>query len=721
MLGNTERALKIHRRVRGRTRAGGCPRRGGEQTLDTAESPTNNSAPWPTDGGTLGRRALIRSRCSELLVADVVRCDGGRSRAARGAEDLSVPLRPPGAACTAAYKLGFALSPPDMPDTPNRHSRQAQPTRPTRPPDTTHTPNRYEEGEPAHPTGRGRAGMSDEIRAYTRRPTPSSFADVGSSEFLGEVRRWIDRLGLQSEETAHLVGMDQKQLERLLNFPELGPSLKQVLQVLDGLGLGIVGVEPLTSAMVVRWLDRCREARNMTKVALAERAECNRTHLTFMFQHQDPDPKLETVLKLALALECELRIEQRREIPRPVVDTSAPKTAPSSGAATATQSRPPQDRMAAADPEPPRGPSVHETTRPTSPSGTSARPPGSTSSTSNSSAHAAPTSVTSTSSGPAPPRAVAAEHAANGSGAPRQGPSAASTARTPPSGPAPPRTARSETMAPPTHHATTSASDRTGAEPAEPPSASLWSSFGTTPSTRLPHLDPTQNPALDDAFRRVTQAQEAELEAQRARFRLELELQRRQHERELAEHRANERLLAEEEARSAARLVGGSAASTALGALALLTFQNPENRRTAQAALSLGGGLLVLVGGLAARGSTTRNLCLSMGLTATAIGAGDFVTQSLGGPRGGVGIKFQKRTDALVVDATLPRSAATVAGLLAGDEIVTVDGLSVAHLGVDDARRRLSGSPGTLVHVGVRRQTPMNLYQWDVTLTRTPT
>lgn len=567
--------------------------------------------------------------------------------------------------------------------------------------------------------------MSDEIRAYTRCPTPSSFADVGSSEFLGEVRRWIDRLGLQSEETAHLVGMDQKQLERLLNFPELGPSLKQVLQVLDGLGLGIVGVEPLTSAMVVRWLDRCREARNMTKVALAERAECNRTHLTFMFQHQDPDPKLETVLKLALALECELRIEQRQKIPRPVVDTSAPRIASSSDAATATPSRPPQDRVAAADPELSPGPSVHETPRPSPPSGTSARPPGPTSSTSNSSAHAAPssppTSVTSTSSGPAPPRAVAAEHAANGSGAPRQGPSAASTARTPPSGPAPPRAARAETMAPPTHHATTSASDRTGAEPAEPPRASLWSSFGTTPSTRLPHLDPTQNPALDDAFRRVTQAQEAELEAQRARFRLELELQQRQHERELAEHRANERLLAEEEARSAARLVGGSAASTALGALALLTFQNPENRRTAQAALSLGGGLLVIVGALAARGSTTRNLCLSMGLTATAIGAGDFVTQSLGGPRGGVGIKFQKRTDALVVDATLPRSAATVAGLLAGDEIVTVDGLSVAHLGVDDARRRLGGSPGTLVHVGVRRQTPMNLYQWDVTLTRTPT
>src|SRR5690606_17192885 len=65
--------------------------------------------------------------------------------------------------------------------------------------------------------------------------------------------------------------------------------------------------------------------------------------------------------------------------------------------------------------------------------------------------------------------------------------------------------------------------------------------------------------------------------------------------------------------------------------------------------------------------------------------------------------------------------ASAAAGLIAGDEIVSVDGLPVAQIGGNEAYHRLHGRVGTQVHIVVRRTTSTNTYQWAATLIRTPT
>ena len=49
---------------------------------------------------------------------------------------------------------------------------------------------------------------------------------MGTVEFLGEVKHWIARLDLRIDEAALLVHMEPQQLERMLSFPELAPTLR---------------------------------------------------------------------------------------------------------------------------------------------------------------------------------------------------------------------------------------------------------------------------------------------------------------------------------------------------------------------------------------------------------------------------------------------------------------------------------------------------------------
>jgi len=88
---------------------------------------------------------------------------------------------------------------------------------------------------------------------------------VAATEIWAGVRAWIDRLGLQIKDAAQHVGMETDQLERVLNFPDGATPARVLLQVLEGLGLGIVGVESLTPAMLLRHFDQVRETKGMSK------------------------------------------------------------------------------------------------------------------------------------------------------------------------------------------------------------------------------------------------------------------------------------------------------------------------------------------------------------------------------------------------------------------------------------------------------------------------
>lgn len=647
---------------------------------------------------------------------------------------------------------------------------------------------------------------------------------MGTVEFLGEVKHLIAKLDLRLDEAALLVHMEPQQLERMLSFPELAPTLRPMLQLLDDLGLGIVGIEPLSTAMVIRYLDRCREAKKVTKSDLAARADVNRTHLTYMFQHADPDPKLETVFKLAAALDCDLKLEQRRVITRPTAAVSHPAN-PETAATTATPtaSLPTASTTTAtstpATPSPTTTstPATNPTTKPpptaaalptpspgaTNTSPTAASPPPSTSATTSSapSTRAAPSlaspspqpsaptsSASSTRAAPQPSAQTSstsphssAPPPANGttpqnrssststsnpptsSTGPLARPSAPPAGTTPPSNAASGSTSHTPTSSPgpsarPTTTTTsagapnsaasnpTSATSRPSGASSRPtipvgspsdPWAFVTSSTspGTQPrapapspappsqpasTTAPPHLDPATNPALAHVFERLAQAREhAELDAQQAKFDLERTRLQHEHERQLAARGAAERALAKQEAHQTTVAVGGTAATAVLAGAATLALQQPENRRTAQAVMSIGGGALTAAAALADEGSTTRKVLVTAGLVTAGVAAFDYLRQVFSESRGGIGVTFHDRQDALVIKTVRPLSAAAVAGLIAGDELVEVDGLPVAQLGRSEAIRRLRGPIGSPIALSVRRPTTSN-FEWKLTLIRTP-
>lgn len=70
----------------------------------------------------------------------------------------------------------------------------------------------------------------------------------------------------------------------------------------------------------------------------------------------------------------------------------------------------------------------------------------------------------------------------------------------------------------------------------------------------------------------------------------------------------------------------------------------------------------------------------------------------------GIGLEISASDDALRVIAPYPGSPAEKAGLLPGDVIVSVDGVSIADIGPDEAVLRIKGRRGTKVRLGVLRE-----------------
>lgn len=83
----------------------------------------------------------------------------------------------------------------------------------------------------------------------------------------------------------------------------------------------------------------------------------------------------------------------------------------------------------------------------------------------------------------------------------------------------------------------------------------------------------------------------------------------------------------------------------------------------------------------------------------------------------GIGIRFQIMKDTLMVVATIPGGPSEKLGILAGDQIVNVDGVNIAGVGLknNDVRSKLMGDLGTLVKVQVLREGVDHI---DFTITR---
>lgn len=69
----------------------------------------------------------------------------------------------------------------------------------------------------------------------------------------------------------------------------------------------------------------------------------------------------------------------------------------------------------------------------------------------------------------------------------------------------------------------------------------------------------------------------------------------------------------------------------------------------------------------------------------------------------GIGVKLSVDGDDLVVDEVVPAGGAADAGILAGDHIVALDGVSVVKFGMDGSIARIRGAAGTVIAVGITR------------------
>lgn len=90
--------------------------------------------------------------------------------------------------------------------------------------------------------------------------------------------------------------------------------------------------------------------------------------------------------------------------------------------------------------------------------------------------------------------------------------------------------------------------------------------------------------------------------------------------------------------------------------------------------------------------------------------------EDMEGTFGGVGLVLSPRDDVLTVIAPMEDTPAFKAGIMAGDEIIRIDGRNAERLNISEAVRLLRGAPGTDVEVTTRR--PSTGEVRDVKLTR---
>lgn len=510
-------------------------------------------------------------------------------------------------------------------------------------------------------------------------------------DFLAAIRGWIERLGLSLEDAAKHTGIEVEKLERLFDLAELSTPFRTILEILDGLGLGLVGIEQPSPAMVLRHFEKVRAAKvpEVTKKALSERAGIHRTYLISLFQDNDAEPKLETILKLAAALEHALVIEQRRPLPRlvpeaPFVEPSpAPPASEHPSASTSAVSSDPIAHGAnvAADP----APSAGAPDRSTPASEVGGQPP-MWSGWPVSGATSRPDSATSRQTGATSRQTGSDPHLTGGL---FTGPNPFTSPATP------------QSPSPPQYDAPKIAS-----------------------ASPLPNSPPLYDRAsATDFAHHCEDAGRTELRVAEANHELAKNAQRYEYERRLAEQTdATQTALARAESSEArvknAFIAGGAAATTMLAGSTALAFQSPESRRTAQAVMSVTGGALSLAGAFCEPDSKARAVLIGTGgalLLTTVI---DLAQQFTRGRRGGLGVAWVEGAEGLVIKLMGPTSGARRAGLLPGDRVLRVDDVPVEQIGLPEAMARIRGEPGTPVRILVWR--PAAGVELDVVVHRTP-
>lgn len=91
--------------------------------------------------------------------------------------------------------------------------------------------------------------------------------------------------------------------------------------------------------------------------------------------------------------------------------------------------------------------------------------------------------------------------------------------------------------------------------------------------------------------------------------------------------------------------------------------------------------------------------------------------EELNGQFSGIGVSFQLSNDTIVVIEVIPRGPSDKAGLLAGDRIVSIDGVPCTGMTTDinKVKDKLRGEKGTKVKVGVVREGLDNIQSFTIT------
>lgn len=96
----------------------------------------------------------------------------------------------------------------------------------------------------------------------------------------------------------------------------------------------------------------------------------------------------------------------------------------------------------------------------------------------------------------------------------------------------------------------------------------------------------------------------------------------------------------------------------------------------------------------------------------------EVVSRNLTGNYSGIGAQLEIQDDVLTIIAPLAESPAELAGLLAGDRILAIDGISTQGTTVLDAVATLRGDTGSTVTLQIERQAETDVETFEVTLTR---
>jgi len=88
----------------------------------------------------------------------------------------------------------------------------------------------------------------------------------------------------------------------------------------------------------------------------------------------------------------------------------------------------------------------------------------------------------------------------------------------------------------------------------------------------------------------------------------------------------------------------------------------------------------------------------------------------------GIGIQFNILKDTLIVVSPISGGPSEKVGILAGDKIITVDGESIAGVGLknSDVQDKLRGKKGTKVNVGIKRRRAKDLLDFTITRDEIP-